>query len=447
MMIASPGKELIIKNYLNQFQSKPTESLRSLKHSGEAFLFWSYLCSFIRQDVEKKAEKTPDEIALLQAVFVTEYLNNFYKTKAQQNLQRETALKNLELAFQKPPYYFDMNTILKFADSRGVPLLGQYQKSDLETFIKENSGDPNLNSLPRLLVFKTDSNRYFVFKEKVIPLAVKLCNDSRTSIKEILTREWYQLLSSYRQDPAMKNRAEFEKKIESLCKTSTPIVYALLTASFIPLFSLENEYGQNNEPNGFRMFDHGRLLPWSELLMLDQQEILTDTRIMLPFWYTLPIISAILAFFHRPHKVMKTTRKRQNNKAVTETTVMEGPTIQDRERHDKKQELKSAAARIEKELVQNGNTLEQELSIQEDIWNRTLNPTMKKNLTEDVNSLIRDYIRQTLRTLRASSFDIERIKNLAEELAATPNLMKIKNADALRVYIQLYILRLIKNLK
>lgn len=139
LMIANPGKELSIKNYLTQFQTRPSESLSGMRHSGESFTFWSYLCSFIRQDYVKKAEKTPEEVALLQSVFITEYMNNYYKSKAQKDLQRETALKNLDLAFQKPPYFFDKEMITRFTDSRGVPLLGQYMETDLEEFHKSSN--------------------------------------------------------------------------------------------------------------------------------------------------------------------------------------------------------------------------------------------------------------------------------------------------------------------
>ena len=148
LMIANPGKELSIKNHLVQFQTRPSESLSAMKHSGETFTFWSYLCSFIRQDYVKKTEKTPEETALLQAVFIAEFMNNYYKSKAQQDLQRETALKNLELAFQKPPFFFDMETITRFSDSRGVPLLGQYRDTDLEDFIKERTAEADSTPFP-----------------------------------------------------------------------------------------------------------------------------------------------------------------------------------------------------------------------------------------------------------------------------------------------------------
>ncbi|HKL85108.1 MAG TPA: hypothetical protein VJ861_02115 [Treponemataceae bacterium] len=442
LMVANPGKELAIKNHLIQFQTRPSESLRALKYSNESFTFWSYLCSFIRQDYVKKSEKTPEETSLLQSIFITEYMNNYYKNKSQQDLQRETALKNLEMAFQKPPLFFDMETISRFTDSRGVPLLGQYKKNDLESFIKDKTEEGGLNSLPILLVFKANNNRYFVLKEKIVPLLVKLCNDSRKTFKDSITKEWYQLMSGYRQEDAMKNQNDFEKKLDGLCKTLTPILHSLLNASFIPLLAMEGI--QTDEQSGFKLFDHGRLLSLSELLILNRQELLTDTRIMLPFWYTLPIISSLLAFFHRP----RTKKSIKTKKIVSNTQEKETQSRPDH--HDsqkkKKEDLKHVAKQIEKKLIPEGSNLDAEMSTQIDLWNRNLDPHIKENLTDDVNSLIRDYIRQILKTIKASTFDLARVENLAVTLVDTPSLMRIKNRDSLLSYIKLYIIKIISNL-
>jgi hypothetical protein len=443
IMIANPGKELSTKNFLIQFQTRPSESMSAFKHSGDAYLFWSYFCSFARQDFAKKPEKTADEISLIQAVYITEYLNNYYKNRSQKDLQRETALKNLELAFQKPPYFFDMETISRFTDSHGVPLLGQYKDTDLETFIKEKTADNGTVSLPELLVFKTEAGgRYFILKNKVVPLVIKLCNDARKSIKESITTEWYKTLKEYGQEVAMKSQADFEKKLEGICRTRMPVLYAILTASFIPLLMMEGE--DVNDQNGFRMFDHGRLLPLSVLFMLDRQELMTDARILLPFWYTLPVISTIIAFFRRPREPRETPKK--TAKRVSDADDGSDKNAQETQQQ-KKAELRGAVARIEKKLIPAGSTLEQELSAQLDLWNRTLNPDMKNNLTEDVNSLVRDYIRRIIKTFRASTFDEKRVAALAETLVDTPALLKIKNRDALLSYVQLYIIQLIKNSK
>jgi len=451
LMLANPGKEMTIKNHLMQFQTRPTESLSAFRHSGDAYAFWSNLCSFIRQDYAKKSEKTPEEAALIQSIFIAEFLNDFYRNKNQQSLQRETALKNLELCFQKPPYFYDMDAITKFSDSRGVPLLGQYKSVDLEQFIKDKSGDSE-SSLPPLLIFKLDTGkRFFILKEKVVPLVLRLCNESRKSIKETLTREWFDLLSNYQHDEAMSNPVEYEKKIEGMCRTANPILHALLSASFISLLALEgSDSNDKDTPHGFRMFDHGRLLPYNVLLMLDRQEILTDSRILLPFWFTIPVISAIIQFFRRPKK---TKPRYALKKAVHHNEPLEELEASDQKSDDahdamkqRKLALKRAVEEIEKRLISEGSTLEKELSVQLDLWNRNLDPGIKKNLTEDVNSLIRDYIRKIIKSLKVSTFDRARVENLTATLIDSPGLLKIKNREALSDYVQLYIIHLIKNI-
>lgn len=448
MMVANPGKEMTIKNQLIQFQSRPTESLRAMKHAGEAYLFWNYMCSFIRQDYAKKAEKTPEETALIQSVYITEYMNSHYKTKAQADLQRETALKNLELAFQKPPYYFDMETITRFTDSRGVPLLGQYRNTDLEAFITERTGENGFNTLPPLVVFKTDNgNRYFVLKEKIVPLIMKLCNEGRSLVKDAITKDWFQLLKSFRQEDAMKNQLEFEKKVVFLSKTCAPILYSVLNATFIPLLALEGNADIERD-SGFKIFEHGRLMSYSQLLMLNRQQLLTDTRIMLPFWYTIPILSALFAFFRKPRepKNRKAPKPGQSRILVSEDSGVSGGIDPKEAKQQRKEEIRQAAKAIQKKLVPSGSSLEQEISARLDLWNRTLDPQQKDNLTEDVNSLIRDYIRRIIKTIRGSNFDMARVDNLANTLVDSPGLMKIKNRDALLDYVKLYIVSLLKNL-
>ena len=52
-----------------------------------------------------------------------------------------------------------------------------------------------------------------------------------------------------------------------------------------------------------------------------------------------------------------------------------------------------AAASIEKILVPPDSSLDSELTSYLNEWNHLLDKEAKKNLTEDVNSLIRDYLR------------------------------------------------------
>jgi hypothetical protein len=60
-----------------------------------------------------------------------------------------------------------------------------------------------------------------------------------------------------------------------------------------------------------------------------------------------------------------------------------------------------------------------------------------------VNSLVRDFLRGVLRTMKASAFTADRVKSLAANLADTAALQKIKNHSALELYIQLYMIRVL----
>ncbi|MDY5047737.1 MAG: hypothetical protein SPE87_08300, partial [Treponema porcinum] len=89
--------------------------------------------------------------------------------------------------------------------------------------------------------------------------------------------------------------------------------------------------------------------------------------------------------------------------------------------------------------------IDRELDSYHNIWNKMITKEARTQLTEDVNALIRDYMRKVIKTISTSTFNLERVQSLAETLVKTPNMQKIKEEDALYMYTQLYILRLVSN--
>ena len=55
-------------------------------------------------------------------------------------------------------------------------------------------------------------------------------------------------------------------------------------------------------------------------------------------------------------------------------------------------------------------------------------------------------MRKVLRTLKATGFTPERIHSLAESLVKTPGMQKINDTDSLMMYVQLYMVKLVKNI-
>lgn len=448
LKISNPGKELTAKNFFTQFVNKPTEALESLKTSGDSFYYWSQLCFFIRQDYEKVKDYTAEDISVLQSVYITEFASSYFKNKAQQNLQRATALKNLEQILIKPPYYFSKESILKFVDSKGVPLLGQYSNEDLNNYLRDQTLTSESNELPNLLTFKTYNEQlYYIHKSRVLPLITRLCADARDTVKSNISKEWYEIYKRFETVPEMSDSKAYEKRLELEVRTCSPILYALLNSNFLSLIHYEARVNHDPIITKINLFANGTLVSYSELLLINRQELVSDAKIMLPIWYTIPIISWIAALILKPSKKDKNRKKKSSELKSIQTIEEQKEESSSPKKTDRKNELRKSARSLEEKLVPEGSTLDRELSAYVHQWNRILNKKLAMDLTEDVNSLIRDYIRKVIKTLHGSTFTMERIQNLATTLAKTPSLSRIQDQEQLIMYIELYIVKLVKNLQ
>ena len=176
--------------------------------------------------------------------------------------------------------------------------------------------------------------------------------------------------------------------------------------------------------------------------MLKSSTILSNAKMMLPFWYTIPIISWIARLLKKKNTTVQTT-----SKAAKELTSDDIPddSPQSSQNGSKREVLARTAKEISEYLVPAGSTIDRELDSYLKIWNKMITKEAHDTLTADVNSLIRDYMRKVIKTISAQTFSLERVQSLAETLVKTPNMQKIKEEEALNMYVQLFILRLISN--
>ncbi len=442
---ANPSKEISVKNFYSAFVDKDYNGYIDVT-DGDQYYLWNQLCYFVRQDFEKIQDRTADDTSLLQAISISEIHSTYLKEKFQTDRKREEALKELQSNLANPPYFFSTPQILKFQDKHGKLLFGQYSEEDLKDTLLKLSTESEDNTLPKLVVFKVASGtRYYIYKNKVISLIVRLCNEAHDTIKEMLVNQWYESLLEYTKLPEMTNKDKFEKKLELLVEDNSPVLYALLTANFITLLSAEKNL--DDSLSTFQLFADGKLLPYSHLLMLRSEDILAEAKMRLPFIYTIPLISWIIGLF-RSRKIEKQKREAKEKQLHEEVDPMsvldneEGGTKTKKSRHEA---LADKAKELAAEFIPEGSTVDRELNFLAKQWNRMISKEAYNNLTEDVNSLIRDYTRRVCNTLTAQSFTKERIENLADALVHTPNMQKIQDQKALTEYVQLYMIRLVSN--
>ena len=450
LTISNPGKELSIKNFFSQFVQNPQQALDVLKTGGDTFYYWSQMCYFLKQDYTKLKDFTPEDISILQSVAIIEVATSFHKSKTQERLAQEAAFEQLDLLMKNPPYYHNYADIVKMKDKNGIPLLGQYKEDQLKEHLKIKTTEAPNNQLPDLLIFKvTNDTGYYIYKERVIPLILRLANDIRVLVREALIKSWYHKLLEYEVLPEMRENVAFENCLEHEVMAVEPILHALLESPFLPVVSMEDQ-----TPGHIALYKDNERIPYSEILMVSRQEILADAKLKLPFWYSIPVISLILKLiFRKPKGKKKKVKKSVTLEAQEEIKAKEKEEFRKRDEDDSVDPLKSrrralrkAAMDLESQFVPENSTLDRELAGIMHDWNDRIGKENYENLGEDVNSLIRDYLRKVLRTLKAGDFNAERITHLAETLVDTPSMMKIKNHPALKKYVELYILKIVKNL-
>ena len=442
MKVANPNKELGARGFFERFVQHP-DSNDYLDTSSEAFYYWNQLCYFIRLDFEKVKDRTVEDINVLQSIAVSEIWLSNLKDQASREAKKKQALSELEANLARPPFFYTMESILKFKDSKGANLYGQFEEDDLKNHLQHLTTDTEGTDLPKLLVFKIESGvRYFIYKSNVLPLIVRLANEAHTTIEKLLIDKWYKVLLNYEKLPEMKDSKKFEITLKNEVQTNSPVLYTLLNANFLPFVNME----MNNSPEGnsFDIFTGGKLHSYSDLLMIKSASILARAKVMLPFWYTIPIISTIAGLLFRKKKPVATS-KPEAAPELTSEDIPDEVSKKTGKIGSKKEVLQATAREISAELIPAGSTIDRELHSYESLWNKMITKEARMQLTDDVNCLIRDYMRKVIKTISSSTFTPERVQSLARTLVKTPNMQKIKEEDALFMYTQLYILKLVSN--
>jgi hypothetical protein len=438
------GKEGSLRDILDMLHTRPLDCLNSIEGGGETtYIFWASLCSFIKNDVRKKTERLSGDVAILEGIYVVETCLNLYKTRIQRERERETALRTLDQLMDKPPYYFTQDQIIKFTDHKGMPLLSLYSETDLNGYIKKKASESSAGVIPEWLVVQAKTGeQYYLKKDKYLLLVTRFIIDTRGIMKQELMERWTALLNNFKSEPAMESDADFERLLASLSAVANPLLATFLDDKKLPWVYNEMEQTQKVIPPPSRIFDRGKLIPYSLLFLMKRKEMLVDAKLSLPFWYSVPIIRSILAFFSRLGK-----KKKKSHHAAKKT----GENIELKEEavsRDSFKEFVSSVREMESQMVPIDKDIDSYLKELQNHWGQLLDPKAQHNLVEDVNSLIRDNLRHSMRVWGKQRLSPVNLQDLAQGIVnGTPSLRNINNRDALLFYMQIYMVKVLKTIR
>ncbi|MDR2499560.1 MAG: hypothetical protein LBD37_00585 [Treponema sp.] len=427
------GKESFVKDMLYKLDLRPLDCLFNIENGGEfAYIFWPYLCAAVKSELKQKEELLTQEIAALQAVYILEIFIYYYKDLAAKQREKELAFKTLEQRLDKSPFIFTFNHITRFKDNSGHDLLKQYSMKELEAYLKKRASEAQAQCLPELLIFRNKlGEQIFINKSKIFPLCARLLGEARGLARKALSKRWIKILKQFDSEPAMERDQDFEKLLYQYVNAQIPTLIILLRDKRLYLIQEELEHSQNPLPESSKLYSkQADLLPLTALLDLKRKDLLTDCKIMLPFWYFIPVVSSVIALFM--HIGKKRPSDFDEEDTYNEETAL-GPE-------------KSAAALVqqyEQEFVPPNSSLDSYLQELEGRWKKIINQDARQQMAADVHTLIKNKLRRMLRVNR--SLDAGAVKSMADAIILeTPALKELDSLESLRLYIILTIAKLLK---
>ncbi len=470
-------QEVILNEMMNDIITKPRKAFSSLMNpTAIGFKFWAHLASFILQDLKDKTDKLIDEIGYIQSAYLLGFFIVYQKGLVQKAMERKEDLSSLESQIKKSPYVFSATDLYDLADKHGVKYVKKYSPEFITNFISEKTKAKE-GELPEVLRLRGSKNKeYYIHRDLLLPVFLEKVAEAANEIKTDILEEWTGLLREDKKTKEMRDDVAFLNSLIKRVKESYPLLTALMNPNllYIAKEELAVDYPVLNVVNSY--FNGTKLKPVNVILGLYRKSLLREAKAALPVWQTIPVLKGIVKFFIRLFKGKKKEMISGLGDESGEATASSGGETEKRRdswdarsgrgvktslsgsgsRYAAVRSAKSGISRtkylnamkvLKEEFVGDATSINKRLDELAEKWNPLFDPVAKRNLVEDVNALIRDFLRSLKRGFKVKPPDAERIRNLAAQLAANKNLQKIKKKEYLKEYIALYMIKYLSEVK
>lgn len=450
------GNAPLVHQSMEDLVTRPKKAANSvLSPSDFSFRFWTHLSNLILQDIRAKSEKTDLDHGACQAAYLLGYAVFHKKGTVQREQEWAADRKNLEQQVRKPPFVFGFQDLYDLKDEKGVTYVKKHSQDFIHSFLKEKTKQVGEEPIPYLVRVHAAAQKkdYFLQRDFIVPVFLKKLGEAAEEIRSAYVQEWTDELRQDRTPAVSKGDAPFRRDTEIRVKQGYPLLAALSNGNLLFAAGEATKLSEAAKAELGKCFAVENILrPFDEMLGLSRAHLLKNARMYLPFWMTVPVLSGVLRIFRRLSRGGKAERKVEPEKkpaavrpAQTETAkvVQAAPAEAAKSTHTKGDLLayRRSIQALLTQYVPKGKTIEATLTELAEKWNPLYASEQKQNLVEDVNSLVRDFLRPVRRSFLSRPPDLKRIHALAEQLSTSKSLAKIKKRDVLMRYIELYMVR------
>jgi hypothetical protein len=473
---ALKGNERGLRDMISAVMTKPGKALGTLLEPSDfSFRFWAHFANLVLQEHKEISEKTAEEHGFCQAAFLIGFYNVHHRSRQQKENEKSMLVKKFDMQFHKYPYAYTLKDLYNVRDDKGVPLIRHNTRDVFLDYLDKKIKTESYESLPELVQLKTiHGKNYYIHKDLLVPLFVKMLHEQAKEIKDYYVEEWVKLLKENRRIMAMTEDQEFSRDLDITLKNRAPFLYSLLNYSLLYLAKEQGKISYDMARTMDRVLDEkkGQLHSLPKILGLSRKEVLDNAKLRVPIWRRLRIFRGLFFFFQNLFRgIVKTwqkSRKRggarrkgalmpepSHGTGSTAATSLENGGTPPRAaeqvgsttlRPITSQQLaayRKAVGALKVQFVGSDRTISESLNELMEKWNPLYDSQARKNLVEDVNAMVRDYLRNVRRTSRTTPPDAARIRSLAEKLAGNKSFIRIKRKDYFTRYIEVYMIKLL----
>jgi hypothetical protein len=447
LAIAFPQRNVVIRDTIAKIGTSPDQALEMIVEPTEfTFHFWTQLSSAIIKEFAEKKDKLIEEHGYCQAAYLIGYLSVYYKSVLQKSRDQESALRLVDQQIRREPFAYTLEEIVGFVDDKGVPLTKRCNEGTIrEHVLSKVKPDPESKSLPELIRIRTPAKRELIVpKEAIVRLTLSRAHQASADFKSDYVREWSESLRQDQKLPAMQDDEAFDEDVKKRLRREFPLLFSLLSFPLLFLAVQETNPSEAARNEIEAMFDRkGKSLrSYADILELERKKLYDDARLLLPFWQAIPFLYFFVRIFRGMFGGGKT--KHSAKAAAPEqagTKILGSTGLEQETRRAKLSTFRDAVADLQQKYVGDAPSVDHRLNELIEEWNPLVAKVPKQNLVEDVNALVRDFLRKMRVTSRLVPPTEDRIQRYAENLSQNEAFKQIRRRDAFREYLELYMLR------
>ncbi|MBN2536253.1 MAG: hypothetical protein JXB88_25450 [Spirochaetales bacterium] len=433
------------------------------------FRFWAHLTNIIIKEYMNKDNKLPNEQGYCHAACLLSLFNIYNKSIVQKELEQQNTLKILAKKLKRPPYLFTLNDIYHLQDKSGYPIIKKISKTIIDDYLKKKIQGSDPQSLPELIKIRTVHNRdYYIHKSSILPLTLNKIFIASEDLRKAYLANWIKLLKKHKKSGMMMNDLAFLKSIGIQLKNHFPMLYSLLDYNLLYLAGKDAgpDKPESNEID--RIFHKKKLMliPLPEILGLNRKELLAEAKTHLPIWESIPVLKHIIRFLKKLFIGNRQTEEPEDDPSILPLLTYDATTpgneeMLDYESGESQNELagelneskpvhpyrgevyKTALNKLKEQIVGKDINIEEKLVSLAEKWNPLFDHAAREYLLEDVNSIIKDFLRRVKHTFKVQPPDMDRVRTLALTLSDNRSFDKITKKDYFLWYIEVYIVKLL----